>query len=122
MSTELTVRQLSRAVPMLRKNKPPSVSMEELQDMYASRCLMADFLSVKGIPIKCKKNPAAKLDGASFSRAYRRVAAEMGIRTAYVRSSTDNLLWDMDFLEDHLGVVKEQMIAEMKVDLFGNAD
>ena len=122
MGTDLTVKELSASVPTLRKNKTTSVSMEELQEMYSSRCLMADFLAVKGIPIKCKKNPEAKLDGASFSREFRKIAAAREIRTAYVRSSTDNLLWDMDFLEQNLSGVKEQIIADMKIDLFGSAE
>lgn len=122
MGTEMTVKALSKSVPSLRKNKPTAMTMEDLQDMYSSRCLMADFLATKGIPIKCKKHPEAKLDGGDFSRNFRRLAAEQGVRTAYVRSSTDNLLWDMDFLNDNLAIVKERIISDVKIDLFGSID
>jgi hypothetical protein len=121
MSNEISVRELSKSVPSLRKNKSSSMSMEELQEMYASRCLMADFLATKGIPIKCKKRPEAKLDGGDFSRNFRKIAAGQGVRTAYVRSSTDNLLWDMDFLNDNLVAVKEAIMSDVKIDLFGSA-
>ena len=122
MNTGLSVTELSKSVPSLRKNKPSSMSMEELQEMYSSRCLMADFLATKGIPIKCKKHPQAKLDGGDFSRNFRKLAAIQGVRTAYVRSSTDNLLWSMDFLNDNLALVKEQIISDVKIDLFGSAE
>lgn len=122
MGTEVTVKELSKGVPSLRKNTGPRVSMEELQEMYASRVLMADFLSAKGIPVKCKAYPNAKLDGGDFSRAFQRIAADQGIRTAFTRSATQNLLWDIDFLEDNLPQVKEAIIADVKIELFGTSE
>jgi hypothetical protein len=99
-----------------------TVSMEQLQEMYSSRVMMADFLSAKGIPVQCKTHPDAKLNGSDFSRAFQRVAAEQGLRTAFVRSATNNLLWDIQFLDDNLTKVKETIIADVKIELFGTSD
>jgi hypothetical protein len=122
MSTELTVKELSKSVPQLRKNKGLLMAMEELQEMYSSRVLMADFLACKGIPTRAKAHPDAKLDGGHFSKLYRKLAAEQEVRTAFVRSATDNLLWDIQFLDDNLAAVKERIVADIKVELFGTSD
>jgi len=120
MSNQLSIRELSKAVTQVVKNSGIKMGLEELQEMYDGRVMMSDFLAVKGIPVKCKKYPTAKLDGGNFSFIYQRIAAEQGFKKAFNRSSTGNLLWDLDFLNDNLENVKDRLIADVKIELFGS--
>lgn len=120
---QLTPRALSKQVKEVVKNADnKGIDLEDLQGMYENRVMIADFLAIKRIPVRCKKHPQAKLDGGDFSREYSRLAAAQGHLNAFTRSATNNLLWDLDFLNDNLAAVKEAIIAEVRVELFGSHD
>lgn len=121
MSKSMTVTEMSKKASEISRVNPKRMTKDEINDFYFGRLLMADFLLTQGIPLRDKQHPDVPLDGSQFSARYRRIAAEQGVPDAFVRSATGGLLWSAEFLCDNLETVKEKILADIRVQYFGDS-
>lgn len=82
---------------------------------------IGDFLISYGIKLKCQDHPDRPMNAAQWSHRFKAHAAKLGMDNddwRVVRKSYfEGLLWNFDFLYEHIEEVKEMVRQEILADL-----